>query len=231
MLKFQLDTLEGVEESLQALYEQKGDKYQLKVDGAPSGNEDVAGLKRKVDELLQEKKDAAKRAKEAEEAASRAAEEAARKSGDVAALEKSWQEKLAKREAELLASQESLNAQVRNLTVGRAAADLAAELAVQGSAKALLPHIQSRITMDIRDGQPVAVVLDANGKPSAATLDELKNEFINDPAFAPLIVASKATGGGANGGNGGGAAGKGDMGGDKAARVSAIAAKFPELTR
>ena len=53
--------------------------------------------------------------------------------------------------------------------------------------------------MDIRDGKPTVVVLDANGKPSAATLEELKAEFVNDPAFAPLIVGSKASGSGASG--------------------------------
>ncbi|WP_223531259.1 putative metallopeptidase [Pseudomonas sp. GL-R-19] len=48
---------------------------------------------------------------------------------------------------------------------------------------------------------------DKQGKLSASTLDELKAEFANNTAFAPLIVGSKASGGGAGGaGHGGGAA-------------------------
>ena len=198
MLKYQLDSLEGLDEGARAFYEEKEGKFQLKVDGIPQG-EDVTGLKAKLEELLGESKAAKAKAREAEEAAKKAAEEAARKNGDVDALDKSWQEKLSKREQELLAEREGLTGQIKNLTVGRAATDLAAELAIQGSSKALLPHIQSRLSMDIRDGKPTVVVLDANGKPSAATLDELKAEFANDPAFAPLIVGSKASGSGAGG--------------------------------
>ncbi|KZX63189.1 hypothetical protein A3710_17220 [Stutzerimonas frequens] len=198
MLDFERDSLEGLDEGLHGFYEEKGGKYQLKVQGIPQG-EDVSGLKAKLEELLGESKAAKAKAREAEEAAKKAEEERARKAGDVEALENSWKEKLTKREQELLSERESLASQIKELTVGRAATDLAAELAVQGSAKALLPHLQARLSMDIRDGQPTVVVLDANGKPSAATLEELKAEFVNDPAFAPLIVGSKASGSGAGG--------------------------------
>jgi len=92
-----------------------------------------------------------------------------------------------------------------------------------------LPHIERRLSVEQRDGKPVVVVLDQQGKLSAATLDELKAEFANDVAFAPLIAGSKASGGGANGaGNGGGAA-KGNIGGTKAERTAAIASRFTDL--
>jgi len=207
MLDFERDSLEGLDEGLHGFYEEKGGKYQLKVNGIPQG-EDVSGLKAKLEELLGESKAAKAKAREAEEAAKKAEEERARKAGDVEALENSWKEKLTKREQELMADRDSLASQIRELTVGRAATDLAAELAVQGSAKALLPHLQARLSMDIRDGKPTVVVLDANGKPSAATLEELKAEFVNDPAFAPLIVGSKASGSGASGAKPGGGAAK-----------------------
>lgn len=86
--------------------------------------------------------------------------------------------------------------QIRDLTVGRTATDIASALAIPGSAKALLPHIERRLSVEQRDGKPVVVVLDPQGKLSAATLDELKVEFANDVAFAPLIAGSKASGGG-----------------------------------
>lgn len=205
MLKYQLDSLEGLDEGARAFYEEKDGKFQLKVDGIPQG-EDVSGLKAKVEELLAEKKSASQKAKEAEAEAKRIAEEAARKNGDVEALEKSWNEKYSKREQELMSERDGLVGQIKELTVGRAATDLASELAIPGSAKALLPHIQSRLSMDIRDGKPSVVVMDANGKPSATTLAELKAEFASDPAFAPLIVGTHASGGGAGGAKPGGGA-------------------------
>ncbi|MBD8194403.1 hypothetical protein IFR35_23690 [Pseudomonas fluorescens] len=232
MLKFQLDTLEGVDEAVRALYTEKDGKFVLGIEGLPQ-QEDVAGLKAKVDELLGEKKAAEKKAREAEETARLEREELARKSGNVEELEKSWSEKFNRREAELngLLEQErgTLSTQIRDLTVGRTATDIASALAIPGSAKALLPHIERRLSVEQRDGKPVVVVLDQQGKLSAATLDELKAEFANDTAFAPLIAGSKASGGGAAGAGGGGGAAKGKIGGTKEERQAAIASRFPDL--
>lgn len=204
MLKYALETLDGVDESVAGLYEQKGDSFVLKVEGAIPEAE-VSGLKKKVDELLAEKKSADQKRKDAEESARIAAEESARKNGDVAALEKSWQEKLTRLEHERNHATEQAEQTIRSLTVGRTATDIAAEIAVPGSSKVLLPHITSRLSTDIRDGVPTVVVLDASGKPSAATLEEFKQELSNDPAFAPLIVGNRASGGGAAGAQNGGA--------------------------
>lgn len=232
MLKYQIDSLDAVDESSRAFYTEKDGKFVLGIEGLPQP-EDVSGLKTKVQELLDEKKAADKARKGAEDQARLDREDAARKSGNVEELEKSWSEKYNRREAELngMLEQErgSLTGQIRDLTVGRTATDIASALAIPGSAKALLPHIERRLSVEQRDGKPVVVVLDQSGKLSAATLDELKAEFANDTAFAPLIAGSKASGGGAAGaGNGGGAA-KGNIGGTKTERTAAIASKYPDL--
>jgi len=203
-LKYEIDTVEGLDASIAGLYDKtEGGKYRLKVEGI----EDTSGLKKKVDELLNEKKAAAKARQEAEEAAARAAEEAARKSGDVSALEKSWQEKYAKgigeKDSELSALRGSLN----KMLVDNVAVSLANELAVQGSAAILIPHIKARLEVDTTGGEPKTIVLGTDGKRSALTVDELKAEFAANQAFAPVLAGSKATGGGASGtGAGGGAA-------------------------
>ena len=232
MLKFQLDTLDGVDDTVRALYTEKDGKFVLGIEGLPQP-EDVSGLKSKVQELLDEKKAADKARKDAEDQARLEREENARKSGNVEELERSWTEKFNRREAELngLLEQErgTLSTQIRDLTVGRTATDIASALAIPGSAKALLPHIERRLSVEQRDGKPVVVVLDQQGKLSAATLDELKAEFANDTAFAPLIAGSKASGGGAAGAGGGGGAAKGKIGGTKEERQAAIASRFPDL--
>jgi len=190
-LKYQLDTLDGLDDSAKTLYVEKDGKFILGIEGMPQP-EDVSGLKSKVQELLDEKKAADKARKDAEDQARLEREENARKSGNVEELEKSWSEKYNRREAELngMLEQErgTLSTQIRDLTVGRTATDIASALAIPGSAKALLPHIERRLSVEQRDGKPVVVVLDQQGKLSAATLDELKAEFANDVAFAPLIA-------------------------------------------
>lgn len=207
MLKYELESIEELDDSLKGLYQEQDGKFVLGIEGLPKP-EDVDGLKRKVDELLSEKKEAKKAREEAEAEARRISEESARKSGDTEALEKSWQEKLSKRERELQEQIDAMGSSVTTMTVDNVAVKLANELAVQGSADLLIPHIKSRLSAEQRDGQYVTVVKDRDGKPSAFTLDDLKSEFVSNPAFAPVIVGSKATGGGANGSNHGGGATK-----------------------
>lgn len=203
-LKYEVDTVEGLDAGIAGLYDKtESGKYRLKVDGI----EDTAGLKKKLDELLGEKKAASAKAKEAEEAAARAAEEAARKTGDVSALEKSWQEKYAKGIGEKDSELSNLRGSLNKLLIDNVAVSLANELAVQGSAALLIPHIKSRLEVDTSSGEPKTIVLGTDGKRSALTVDELKAEFAANQAFAPVLAGSKATGGGASGtGAGGGAA-------------------------
>jgi|GEM_PF-731700 len=202
MIEYQLETLEDIDETLQGLYEQTDTGYQLKVTGIPEKeNEDLTGLKNKVDELLREKKAASQKAREATEQADKARLEAAKKGNDTEALDKSWQEKFNAREVELKKELDAMSGTLVKLTSGQTATKIAAEIAVQGSADVLLPHLEKRLKTEFREGSPVTVVLDKDGKPSAMTVDELKAEFQNSAAFAPLIVGTKANGAGRTGGN------------------------------
>lgn len=202
MIEFKLDSLENIDESLQGLYEQTDTGYQLKVTGIPEPEkEDLSGLKNKVDELLREKKAASQKAREAAEEAEAARLEAAKKGNDTEALDKSWQDKFNAREVELKKELDELSGTLVKLTSGQTATKIAAEIAVQGSADVLLPHLERRLRTEFREGSPVTVVLDKDGKPSAMSVDELKAEFQNSAAFAPLIVGTKANGAGRTGGN------------------------------
>lgn len=206
-MKYLIDkaAFDALDPALQALYKQQGDNYVLAIEGLPQP-EDTSGLKAKVEQLLAEKKTEAEKRKQAEEEARIAAEEAARKSGDTEALDRSWNEKHTKALTEKESALTALQAQIHSLTVGAAAARIAGELAVQGSAGVLQRLIEHRLSMEMRDGIPTVVVRDNEGRPTAATLAEFKTEVTNDPALAPLVAASKASGGGASGAKGGGAA-------------------------
>jgi len=206
MLKYKLDTLEGINEEQAALYEASGDKFILKVEGLDNPD-DVSGLKAQLQTLLSEKKEAVKKAADAETAAEEATREAAAKSGDATALNESWKAKFENMVAEKEGTITALNGSVTKMKVESVAAQMADEITISGSAALVAPQILRRLSVERRGDDYVTVVVDAQGQPSATTLDELKQEFVNNPAFAPVIVASKADGGGANGssGNGGGA--------------------------
>ena len=206
-MKYLIDkaAYDALEPSMQAFYKAQGEDYVLAVEGLPAP-EDVSGLKAKNDELLAELRANKTKAREAEEAARIAAEDAARKSGDTEALDRSWQEKHTAALAEKDGTLSALQAQVHALTVGATAARGAGELAVQGSAAVLQQIIEPRLSMELREGKPTVVVLDAERRPTALTVEEFKTQLFNDASLAPLIASSRASGGGATGGKGGGAA-------------------------
>jgi hypothetical protein len=214
-LKYTIDSTDGLDKTVAELYT-KGDdgKYRLAVEGVEPA-ENVTGLKtalekEKAEREALKKKLTEREAKQAEiEAeAARKAEELARKSGDVAALEKSWQEKLTKREQELLEQIKSKDAAVEALTVEATARKLSAELFGDG-ADALIHNVRSRLRTEFQDGKPIVRVLDENGQPSAMTVEDLKKSFVDNKTYSRFIVAGKGSGSGSNGSNAGGGSGAG----------------------
>lgn len=208
MLLFKRENLEGLDESLHGLYEQKDGAFFLKVQGAV-GEDSVSGLKANHDALLAEKKEQQRLAQEAEakriEAERLAQEELARKSGNLEAIENSWKEKLALRESELSAQLTQAQQKNYELTVGRAAQEMAGRLAKPHAQRLLAKEIKERLTLD-ENGN--IRVLDLQGNPSADDLVELESKLRIDPAYQDIIVINNSSGGGATGGNFGGGAAK-----------------------
>jgi hypothetical protein len=201
MLKYELENLEGVDDTLKPMYEEKGGKFVLKVDGIPAlaGNPDadkeLSALRRNNAKLLEEQR-------AAKEAAEAARIEAAKKGGDVEALEKSWSEKMQAALAEKDSELGQFKQMVTGLTVGATAATFAAEV-FGDHAELMMPHVNSRLSTEIVDGRARVRVLDANGQPSAMSVDDLKSEFRNNAKYAAFVVASRASGGGPRGTGGG----------------------------
>lgn len=206
MFKYLLtkEEFDALTDEQKALYKESGGNYQLQIEGMPE-IPDVSGLQKKVDELLSEKKSEQEKRRQAEEAAKKAAEDQARKNGDIESLEKSWAEKLKARENELLAQLQEKDASLHTLLVDNVAQTVATKLAGD-AAPLIMPHIKSRLSVE--DGK--TRVVDANGHPSAFTIDDLEKEFRSNQLFAPVIIGSKATGTGGEGGKGKSPAGGSD---------------------
>ena len=190
MLNF--ENTEIPEDVQKQLNEQVGGLISAKVE------EETAGMKTKLDELLSEAKTAKQKAKEAEAEKAKAAEEAARTNGDIESLDKSWSEKLSAKESEYQSQIETLMSTVRQDKVETVAVKLAAELSGEYS-DAMLPHVLGRLDVEMVDGQYKTIVKGLDGKRSALTVEELKTELMGNKALAPLIIASQASGAGASG--------------------------------
>lgn len=195
MLKFQLDTLEGLDDGVKGLYEEKEGKFTLKVDGFPKQT-DTSKLEEELELFRKKHTEAEKHRKEQEKLAREAALEAAQKSGDLEALRKSIDAEKAAIREEYSPKLTRYENTIVNLTVGTAAAKFAAEVFGE-HAEVMEPHVKARLTHSIDGETATVLVVDPTGKPSAKSLEDLKVEFRADKRFAPFVIGSKASGGGA----------------------------------
>lgn len=145
-------------------------------------NEKLIGEKRQRDEI----------ARQAQLERERIEREAAKKNGDFEALEKSYQEKLQAREAELNELYKQRDTQAVNNESQRLASQLADTPTNQ---KLLQRFIKDRLS--VVDGQ--VRVVDEEGKPSANTLDDLAHEFRTSGMYDSLLAGTRGSGTGGSG--------------------------------
>lgn len=118
---------------------------------------------------------------------------------------------LADLQARDIARTEKLQAKETLRVRGENAQSLAEKLVGKEKAALMLPHIKERLGVAFDDeGEPTLQIFDKAGKVSTTTLADLEKEFRQDKTFSGIVVASKASGGGApsqqgNPQNGGGA--------------------------
>jgi hypothetical protein len=194
MLKYTLNAEEydTLDDSQRSFYSQGDEGFVLNVEGVPQ--EDVSGLKRKVDELLNEKKSAQQRAKEVEELARLEAEEKLKAKNEFEQLYNSSEEERKKVSQEL----ESLRNRITEQHITSEAASLAGQLTKDTArAKLLTEQISSRLSLV--DGE--VRVLDNNGNLTVSSMQDLTASIKEQYPF--LVDGSQAAGGGATGGNSG----------------------------
>jgi len=190
--KVREESFDTLDDSVKGLYSQGEDGYTLNVDGVPK--EDVSGLKRKIDELLTEKKTVQQKAMEAEELARQETAEKLRKANDFEQLYNSSESERQKAADELATLKANLQQQQVEGQAGRVAASLTKDTA---RANLLSQQISSRLSLV--DGE--VRVLDTNGNLTVSSVEELTQSIKAEYPF--LVDGSQAAGGGATGGSSG----------------------------
>lgn len=230
-LKSILESLDGLSEDIKKEYTEKDGKFYLDLEGLDD-HPAVGALKRAKDHEKGLRQTAEGKLREAEDKATQlesTIEElrtGAIPKDDVAALKNSYEQKLAAKETEFTQKYGTLQSQIEKVMLDSAALAMATELS---TAPALLvPHIRSRLKLEEVDGELAVHVVDIAGKPSAATLVDLKNEMLQNKSFAPILIGSKASGGGASGGSGGGGASSKKLGDLNEAERTQFAKDDPE---
>ncbi len=193
-LKRKIDekTWDKLSDEMKPLYAKKDDGYVLDLEG--SEDDDTGELARANARLKQEKAEAKAEAKKYKDQLAEGGELDAKKRGDIETLEKSWKEKNETQKTEFEGKLSAKDKYIKDSMLDSAAKDIAT---IAKSPALIMPHIKSRLDVDLTGEVPVVRVLDKAGKPSSLTLDELKKEFVANKEFSDIIVASKASGGAA----------------------------------
>lgn len=188
--KITKEAFDKLSKDLQAEYVEKDGEFILDVDG---GNDDDGALRRAKDREVQARKDAEKRAKEAEEKLAEIEGDDARKKGDIETLEKKWKGDLEAERAAHKATTDKYQGAFKKSLVDAKSVEIAT--AISKAPKLLSRVIRDRLTVDFEGDEPVTKVLDAAGKVSDMTLDDLQKEIVANPDYKDIILASKASGG------------------------------------
>jgi hypothetical protein len=240
MIKTVIDKLEDVAEGLRAEYKPGADgKFYAELDKLPDSHPVLAGLKQakqhEVDEHAATKTKLTTLQSELEKARTDLHTHLQGKGSrsEVEALEASWQQKLTTEQTKHTEALALRDTSLRGVLVDSEARRIAAKIALNApSGELLAESIQKRLTVEITtEGKAVTRVLDAAGKPSAASLDDLEKEIVATPKYAGLLLGSLASGGSAAPAQGAGSAtpGKVDWLRGNPADVAAAAAKVNPL--
>lgn len=119
-------------------------------------------------------------------------------------LKASYETKIAKLTGDHTAAITKSQKQIKSLLADSKAKELATK--ISKSPKLMQRVIRDRLDVDLSGDEPKLTVLDADGKPSAFTLQDLEQELVADAEYADIIIGSKASGGdtgrgGQSGGN------------------------------
>lgn len=228
-LEHELENLDDLTDEQKSFYEEKsgGGGFvvsQKWIDAGIETTETIAPLRNIGDnekklraeqneKHIQEKNELQKRLDKLEAEQDEARRKAAKSSGnqeDIDALLASQEKKFGAERETLQGQIDRLNRIVEDRVVKAEAKSLTAELAVDDGFEALYPHIEKRLTMTEKDGEPVVQVLGADGKPTVDTLEDLKKELRASTSLSRLIKGTKASGGGADPNKPGGGASKTD---------------------
>ena len=185
MIKYSVsaDEFGTLEDSHKGLYSQGENGYTLNVEGVPK--EDVSGLKRKIDELLTEKKSVQQKANEADEQAKAELAAKLKNANDYEQLYNSSESERQKASEELA----TLKANLQQQQVASQASTVASKLTKDTArAKLLSAQIESRLSLV--DGE--VRVLDANGNLTVSSVEELTASIKAEYPF--LVDGSQAAG-------------------------------------
>lgn len=170
--------------------------YDFNLDGYSKDAEDAISKKALAESHRREKENEVKQLKDK----LKDAEDAAKKKGvnkeEADAIEKAYKEKIESLEGELKTQKEAQEAATVSAHHNEQVSKLANELFVAPEQfKSLL---EGRLKTELVDGEPITRVLGEDGKVTADSVTDLKQNFLGNEAYKGVLKAESASGGGAD---------------------------------
>ena len=202
------DEYEAMDADQQTAYTLEGEEATVTIDGMPGQEAIELAMKKKAIAEEHQKK-ALKKLEEAEARAEKLQADLENAGGNKDEIEKVRNEHKAAIEALRIERSEEM-AQIKLDRNNAMIQEYAAEFANE---KFTIPEliadkIAARIAVEEIDGVAVLRPRNADGTPSVGTLEDVRKEFLEVPAYKSIIKANVGDGGGASQSNGGGAATK-----------------------
>lgn len=217
-LKFKVPSLDGIDESLRALYRKTDSGYVLDADGEPA--DEVAGLKsalaKEKQEMLELKqkldglsKNELAELKKLKKVAEDAERERLERDGNWEAVKSQMLKKHQEEMEALTSKMGGVQSQLERVLVDQAAIE--AILANKGNPKLLLPIVKASLRLVEENGQQVVRVVNGQGQPIVAnakgdpmTIAGYVEGLRAEPDYQAAFAASGASGGGSQNGASGG---------------------------
>lgn len=201
-LKLTLDSLEGLDEALKAFYVETEDKkFRLDIDGYQDPGALIRAKQHERDahnntkaELIAAREQISQLESDLDEA-----RRARPKPGQEDAVEQqraSFEKKIEKLQNDYAKERDGLLSHLSKVHRDDVATRLASE--ISDTPELLAPFILNRLKFELGASGPETRVLDADGKLSASTVEELREEFKTNAKFAALVRGPASSGGGAH---------------------------------
>lgn len=161
--------------------------------GIEGGLDDAGELRRANERIKTELAEAKKAAADAQTALDAVGADARRKAGDITAIEADWQRKVDTEKAKAKADTERLTKHLNEVMINAEANRIASVIST--SPALLSPLIAKRLSAELDGETPITRVLGPDGKPSAMSIKELQQEFVDNKEYSGILIGSKGSGG------------------------------------